>query len=1154
MDHDKILQDRLQETCQWVFRDQRYRHWLERTSSSLLWIHGDPGLGKSFLASSIIEELSQNQNIDPLPQVIYFYCKYSDEQKSTLVSVLRSMLLQLFESKSNNMVIWNELDRLRKGTILDHATAESLPSLIQAFSETAAQFPTLHCVIDGLDELNEPVELVKLLLELQQTLEIVFSVVIVSRKEEAIMEAFRKACGVIMLPMRVEDIQPDVSQYIQMRLAKAGTVFANVPTLYERIRESLESSDGVLFMWARLMLDELESKYFIEDAEDVLRQGPVGLGVLYDRILGKLDLQTIYTRRIFTLLLTTPQQLKVSELAAALQLDMENGKARLKKMMPGRILELIRTYCGTLVECERGNVAFKHFSIKQHLQHTKGLEDIFGFTQSHKEALRICLGYLRLDEIPNVLPSSGYSFENPLTSKTGKGLEFLPLATTNWYYHFRHALSLGQFSVAEDVSLFLESEHSVTWLVSHFALAGPDFYQQRSHQVVEVLKHWSNSEQASEPHQRTRRDFIRTWSSAFVQLLREWGPMLCQNPGEIYRITSSLFKEKRAKALLKRTTDVCRIDHLGARPQYDGQFHIHEDRFPVLHPTSNAVFTCGRHDIDCRSGDTGLFASRLKYSVAIPGFEGGHPLRAVFRPNDTELLVALQSAKHQRGISSQATDIYVLSITICPDSLPDNAFLTIKVNPIYDGNSLGSGALANRPWHVYNNCLFQNIITPVSVQPCTRLQTDLTKNPTWLARNDVSSLDFCGDGSRLFKTTKNAFLEAYDRNGAMSLRRQLEGKSEIIAISFSGRCVALLRNFAFDIYDCQEDLTTPLCLGSGIHAEKQWAEFSRDGLKLLIFSDPLCQPLCGKGSWRESSSRDLVIWQAEKNWRPANISRFRYGDSFAMGFWTRGSNRSGSRDPDWQYHSKPAIWTRDGKLLRALTLTGIQEWNMLDLDKLTQLSLQNLGNTGGHSTTWQNICLSSNHDLLYAIPNGTSWIQLIDIKHGNFQTATSLVPPDFFGLEQACRRRYSPLDTLAFKTEADSILKIDAGAFSRVDLNSLDVVVEGNLLRKRSRYASGYEVIDSYKFSENDMVMVASKITDLSLHGIKDSGINTLTLFRLKPLEKLWTFQTSTYTPGDSVLFAFHPAKRLAAWSTSHLGVYLCNYERPEKPTMIRDR
>ena len=76
-------------------------------------------------------------------------------------------------------------------------------------------------------------------------------------------------------------------------------IYADDPTLYGRTHESLKSSDGVLFMWARLMLDELESKYFVEGAEKVLQQGPVGLGVLYNRTLAKLDLRKSFIQDEF---------------------------------------------------------------------------------------------------------------------------------------------------------------------------------------------------------------------------------------------------------------------------------------------------------------------------------------------------------------------------------------------------------------------------------------------------------------------------------------------------------------------------------------------------------------------------------------------------------------------------------------------------------------------------------------------------------------------------------------------------------------------------------------------------------------------------------------------------------------------------------------
>lgn len=282
--------------------------------------------------------------------------------------------------------------------------------------------------------------------------------------------------------------------------------------------------------------------------------------------------------------------------------------------------------------------------------------------------MKVCLGYLQLDLIRNLFNTPGFWSDGPLTPKKCKDLEFLHLEATNWYYNFQSACSSCQSSVTKDVLLFLESEHSVTWLVSHFAFAGLDLYQGRSHHIVEALKHWSNTPPASEPGNRPRRNLITIWRSAFVQLSREWDLMLCQAPMEIYHITSSLFKEERAKVLLKRTTDVCTIDNLGSRPT-DDQFQIDEGRYPILHLTSNVLFTCGPNDIDCRSGDTGFIACRLKYSVAIPNIESGSPLRVVFRPNDMQLLIALE-AKNKQKPTERSKSVHVLSATICPDSLP----------------------------------------------------------------------------------------------------------------------------------------------------------------------------------------------------------------------------------------------------------------------------------------------------------------------------------------------------------------------------------------------------------------------------------------------------------------------------------------------------
>ena len=267
-----------------------------------------------------------------------------------------------------------------------------------------------------------------------------------------------------------------------------------------------------------------------------------------------------------------------------------------------------------------------------------------------------------------------------------------------------------------------------------------------------------------------------------------------------------------------------------------------------------------------------------------------------------------------------------------------------------------------------------------------------------------------------------------------------------------------------------------------------------------------------------------------------------------MGFCTRGSNASGSRDPNWQYHSRPAMWTKDGKCLKVLTLAGVKEWNMMDLDKVTQQSLQDFPTREEHSINRRKICLSSDNDLLYAISDDTAPIQLIDIMRGSFRTVTSLVPNFSLGLEQAYRGvSRSPL---AVKIEANSLLMIDASTLSEFDLSTSDLRIEEIFPQWSSDY-SHRQLIDRCKFSGNNTVGIASKIAGTSRY---EFSVEILTIFKLKPFEKIWAFQVSTHRPQDSVLFDIHPIQSLVAWSTPQRGVQICNYERPEQPFTIRDR
>jgi len=74
-DLEKRLGDQLEGTCEWVEDDEPISSWLglDNRNSSLLWICGGPGTGKTILSAHNIKQL---QDCHP---TAYFFCRLREE-------------------------------------------------------------------------------------------------------------------------------------------------------------------------------------------------------------------------------------------------------------------------------------------------------------------------------------------------------------------------------------------------------------------------------------------------------------------------------------------------------------------------------------------------------------------------------------------------------------------------------------------------------------------------------------------------------------------------------------------------------------------------------------------------------------------------------------------------------------------------------------------------------------------------------------------------------------------------------------------------------------------------------------------------------------------------------------------------------------------
>lgn len=138
-------------TCLWILKHPKYIEW-QTTRSSVLWIEGPSGYGKSVLVNFLVNE---TYTTPPC----YFICESNTKDRNNRRAVLRNILYQLM---------------LRHPELISHAKtayynlgrnfSESLNALVKIF-KNCSQDPKLGdliIIIDGLDECSDFRELASL--------------------------------------------------------------------------------------------------------------------------------------------------------------------------------------------------------------------------------------------------------------------------------------------------------------------------------------------------------------------------------------------------------------------------------------------------------------------------------------------------------------------------------------------------------------------------------------------------------------------------------------------------------------------------------------------------------------------------------------------------------------------------------------------------------------------------------------------------------------------------------------------------------------------------------------------------------------------------------------------------------------------------------
>jgi hypothetical protein len=489
MDRIEMGKDKLLKQCySWILENVDFQRWRDSKQSSLLWIKGDPGKGKTMMMIALAEELLSKSNPksrsrkimakQPASQlkpclVSYFFCQSTDSRLNNAISVLKGLIYLLVEQeKSLTQHIKKRLDNNGKG-IFDGPNALYTLRLVLRDILNDSALPRTYLLIDGLDECNEGLEqLLETITDDRFAPNPKVKWLVASRNRPDIAERLTpdNAYMMISLEMNDEHIARAVDAFIKFKVQKLASRKHYGSVLEGDVRRTLMHKSEATFLWVALACKRLE-KEPASEAQSILNELPAGLEPLYGRMMKQIlcepNVRAEYCKQILRSTAIVYRPLQLQELFTTTKL-------------PDRMfdnLQYLRDLverCGSFLTLRNDTVFFIHQSAKDYIVSGKGQVDLrFNLAVEHGQVTRRSLSVLQ-----TALKQDICDLRKPgiLRSEIGeevvrRALYRIEYACCYWVYHLSDYFMRPNMAVSDKAMIsdggivhrFLQ-EHLLHWL------------------------------------------------------------------------------------------------------------------------------------------------------------------------------------------------------------------------------------------------------------------------------------------------------------------------------------------------------------------------------------------------------------------------------------------------------------------------------------------------------------------------------------------------------------------------------------------------------------------------------------------------------------------------------------------------------------------
>ena len=529
-DLDSFTDRIFQGSCQWLLQRQAFQDWVSDASnkSGVLWLTGNPGTGKSILASYVIA-LLRKRSFSGSCQFHFFSAGH--QTKRTLAYLLRNIALQaalahevfctrLVDLHENTGIVFGQ----QKATIIWEKIFEGILFRIPS------QDP-LFWVFDGLDESETPTELIKLLSKIRAAFRI--NILLLSRATKDLVTGIRN-----FLPMTIhegisaEDNKDDIREYV---ISSIQRILPGDQAHGEIVENILAKASGS-FLWVRLALERIRDNWYTkDDIRAALTEIPAGMEPLYERMIELIADQAPKPHRMAVRILTWVacafRPLEIAELEVALRPDFQDFYS---------LEHTIEEICGHFIVIKKSKITLIHHTAAQFLlEKTLSLPVAIVPSEGHQHIATTCIDFLS--------DSSKWrrAFSNMQTMQQSSPLSrnnaafddypFLSYALTYWAYHFSLAPADSD-ELLEIVLTFLE-ETCLLWINGVALFKNLRVLTQSAQNLKTFVKRRANSlAKRSTPSLTLTRDSeLLQWANDIIRVVGRFGRNIVENPASIHK-------------------------------------------------------------------------------------------------------------------------------------------------------------------------------------------------------------------------------------------------------------------------------------------------------------------------------------------------------------------------------------------------------------------------------------------------------------------------------------------------------------------------------------------------------------------------------------------------------------------------------------------